>query len=128
MLGLPAREVVLVREVILWGCGQPWVFARSIVPLTTLSGRYRFLRHLGSQPLGELLFNDPTMRRGKFELMQSNISELNTTELNIAKLSPAPTATCALAPETNIWGRRSVFYLSDKPLLVGEFFLPNFTS
>lgn len=117
ILGLAEKQVALVREVLLLGCGQPWVFARSILPLTTLSGRYRFLRHLGGQPLGALLFKDPSMRRGKFELMQSRITELNIP----------PAAAYAFAPETTVWGRRSVFYLGAKPLLVGEYFLPDFT-
>lgn len=113
-LNLPKRQVALIRTVLLLGCGQPWVFARSIIPLTTLRGPYRFLRHLGSQPLGELLFNDPTMQRGDFELLRCNAAELDGT------------AGALPDPDEILWGRRSVFYLNHKPLLVGEIFLPEF--
>ena len=116
-LNLPERQVALIRTVLLLGCGQPWVFARSIIPLTTLRGPYRFLRHLGSQPLGELLFSDPTMRRGDFELLRCKADELDDT----ASALPVP------GPDEILWGRRSVFYLNHKPLLVGEIFLPGFT-
>jgi len=55
VLGLPYRQQALIREVLLCGAGQPWVFARSIIPLMTLSGRLRKLRQLDNQPLGALL-------------------------------------------------------------------------
>ena len=113
-LNLPERQVALIRTVLLLGCGRPWVFARSIIPLTTLRGPYGFLRHLGSQPLGELLFNDPTMRRGDFELLHCKADELGSA------------AGALPDPDEILWGRRSVFYLNHKPLLVGEIFLPEF--
>lgn len=113
-LGLPPRRRALVREVVLFGRDTPWVYARSVLPLTTLTGPLRKLRHLDSRPLGELLFNDPTMTRG---------------ELEWACISADKSA--ALAPqlplyEEPVWGRRSVFRLSGKPLLVCEIFLPSF--
>ena len=116
MLGLKEREVALVREVLLLGHDQPWVFARSIVPLCTLAGRYRFLRHLASQPLGALLFNDPSMRRGDFELMPCTFADLGLSSRVIKHA----------VPDQALWGRRSLFYLGKKPLLVAETFLPSF--
>ncbi|MGE3295804.1 MAG: chorismate lyase [Porticoccaceae bacterium] len=109
-LGLPERQVALVREVLLRGRGEPWVYARSVVPLAVLRGRYGFLRHLGTRPLGALLFRDAGIRRGTIEVTQ------RTPPRCLSKTPDEPLA----------WVRRSVFYLDQQPLLVAEMFLPGF--
>lgn len=68
MLNMPIRSLALIREVLLYGNDQPWVFARSILPLSSLTGRQRHLRKLGNQALGALLFADPLMRRGAIQI------------------------------------------------------------
>jgi len=113
-LGIPHQQLAVVREVILYGKDQPWIYARSVLPLSSLTGRLKRLRKLDERPLGALLFADPSMRRGKLE---------------VAKIQPAQVA---LPRELGIfdsplWGRRSVFYVTDKPLLVSEIFLPTFS-
>lgn len=112
-LSLPPRRLALIREVILFGKGQPWVYARSVIPLGTLTGRLRKLRHLDSRPLGALLFSDPSMSREPVEV--ACISSSN------AQLPPALNEITSA-----LWGRRSVFRLDQKPLLVSEIFLPAF--
>lgn len=102
VLNIDPRLRVLIREVRLFGLGQPWVHARSLIPATTLTGRHRKLASLGNRPLGELLFNDPGMRRGSIETAQVPL----------------------YSPDSRTWARRSVFMLDDKPLLVCEVFLP----
>jgi len=110
-LGLPLRRLALVREVVLCGGGTPWVYARSIIPLSTLTGRQRSLRKLDARPLGALLFSDRGMRRGPLE---------------IARV-PGALIPDELAPASaQLWGRRSLFFLDGKPLLVSEIFLPGF--
>ena len=113
-LKLPSKRLTLIREVVLLANSTPWVYARSIIPLTTLTGRLRKLRHLDNQPLGALLFRDPTMTREAVEVACH-------TKVN-AKL---PT-TLLGGPQKSLWGRRSVFRLDAKPLLVSEVFLPDF--
>ena len=113
LLGLKSGQRALVREVILLGCGQPWVFARSILPLSTLTGRLRALRRLDSRPLGHHLFSFPNMRRGNIELAQIGRQE---------RYLPA----AYRSANQPLWGRRSAFYLDSKPLLVSEVFLPAF--
>ena len=54
-LGLGIHELALVREVLLECAGEPWVFARSIMPAATLHGRLRHLRRFGERSLGALL-------------------------------------------------------------------------
>lgn len=113
-LGIPHQQLGLIREVILYGRDQPWVYARSVLPLSSLTGRLTRLRKLDERPLGALLFADPSLRRGKLEL---------------ACVEPAKMALPQALGifDTSLWGRRSVFYIADKPLLVSEMFLPTFT-
>jgi len=113
VLGLSDRRRAMVREVVLYGAGQPWVFARSVLPLTTLTGRLRKLRQLDNQPLGALLFKDPTMRREPVQ-----VACINTN----GQALPSQ----IISADQSFWGRRSVFRLDQKPLLVAEFFLPTF--
>ncbi|MGS2723568.1 chorismate--pyruvate lyase family protein [Porticoccus sp. GXU_MW_L64] len=113
LLNLPGRHHALVREVILYGRDQPWVYARSVLPITTLTGRLRAMRQLDNRPLGALLFNDPTMKR---------------TPMEIACLTAGNSVVPAQLGELQhpLWGRRSVFRLDSKPLMVSEIFLPAF--
>lgn len=113
-LGVRPHERCFVREVQLLCDDQPWVFARTVIPVRTLTGARRHLSRLGTKPLGAVLFADPTMRRSGIE---------------IARLLPGQPlfarATAGLStPPASIWGRRSAFFLNHKPLLVSEIFLP----
>ena len=112
-LGLAPRRLALIREVILLGDGVPWVYARSVLPMTTLTGSLRKLRRLDNRPLGALLFQSPSMTREPVEVACH-------TSAN-AKL---PVVLGHI--DTPLWGRRSVFRLNRKPLLVSEIFLPDF--
>lgn len=112
-LGIDPREQCLIREVVLFGRDQPWVFARSILPAHTLEGSLRRLRRLDDRPLGEILFADPRIRRGTLEA---------------TLLHPGRHGLANLVPLTDqpVWGRRSVFSLARRRLLVAEIFLPGF--
>ena len=113
LLHMPNRSLAVVREVLLYGNDQPWVFARSILPLTSLTGAQRRLRKLDNRPLGALLFADPGMRRGSMQI--GRIEARNLPLPNNLNGATKP-----------LWGRRSVFYIDTKPLLVSEIFLPGF--
>jgi chorismate--pyruvate lyase len=102
-LGLSPRHNAWVREVCLLGDDTPWVLARTIIPMATLTGRGRRLRHLGRQPLGAYLFSNTQWQRGLFE-----------------------TGLCQReSPDQPRAARRSRFFSGDKTLLVGEYFLPH---
>lgn len=107
-LGLPPRRLALIREVILYGADQPWVYARSVLPLSSLTGRLRCWRKLDERPLGARLFDQPHLGRGRIEIA----------------LCPALAVHAGVSPP--LWGRRSVFFVHHKPLLVSEIFLPTF--
>lgn len=96
-LGAAPARLCLLREVELLCAGTPVVRARSLIPLATLSGGERRLARLGSRPLGGYLFSRPDLWRGP---------------LSVGR-----------APG-GIHGRRGLFRLRGKSLLVAEHFLP----
>lgn len=100
-LNMQAGTQALIREVELLCHGEVWVKARSIIPFQTLTGEERQLRYLGTRPLGAFLFKSRDMQRKAIEVatFQSDSGE-------------------------RMYGRRSVFLLHQKPLLVSELFLP----
>ncbi|MDG1114949.1 MAG: chorismate lyase [Pseudomonadales bacterium] len=112
-LKMTQQTPVMIREVVLKGRGRSWIFARSILPMSTMTGRLAGLRTLSNQPLGELLFQDSSMTREPLE-----VACLPARVLSV----PPP-----LAPgDEPLWARRSVFFLDQKPLLVSEVFLSTF--
>jgi chorismate--pyruvate lyase len=116
VLGMKHGSLALIRQVQLLCGEQPWVYARTIMPASSLCGRLQRLAHLGTRPLGGMLFADPGMQRGGVELARIGTGQA---------MHAAATFHLASRP-AEIWGRRTVFRLADKPLLVSEIFLPEF--
>ena len=109
-LGMNKDAKALVREVRLC-CGDVgWVYARTVIPFSTITGAQRIYGNLGTRPLGAMLFADRTMRREG--VMVTALSGDALPEL------------LGLGASNKIWGRRSVFRVGGKPLLVSEYFLP----
>lgn len=112
-LKLRGGQRAVVREVYLLCRGKPCVFARTVIPRATLSGKYRRLTRLGNKSLGAVLFSDPAMRRSAVRI--AALAAGQTLFEHAARgLAKAPRL---------IWGRRSLFYLAGKPLLLSEIFL-----
>jgi chorismate--pyruvate lyase len=109
-----------IREVILYGNGKPWVFARSVLPDHLCNSTWA---NLGKQPLGQRIFNDPSFVRSDFEIGHlqqhplTHKSFYNTT-------ANAANAKRMVRPELR-WARRSVFTRGADTLLVAEAFLPD---
>ncbi|OOZ42375.1 hypothetical protein BOW53_00285 [Solemya pervernicosa gill symbiont] len=114
LLSLRPGNRALIREVQLLCDDEPWVFARSVIPVATLSGPQRRLAHLGNRPLGAVLFSDRSMQRSEVEIAQIVPGH---------RLFAHATHGLEQQPE-DIWGRRSLFRVGGKPLLVSEIFLP----
>lgn len=113
-LKLKSRRYALVREVLLF-CGRlPLVYARTVIPLKTLTGRQKQLAYLGDKPLGAFLFAQSCLQRDVMEL--AVLTQGHQIFESASRALPYP-------PQ-QIWGRRSVFRLKNKPLLVTEVFLP----
>jgi len=100
----------LVRQVLLCCGDTPLVYARTVIPATTIQGAQRRYANMGNRPLGAMLFADRTMRR---EAVQ------------VAELSASHEARQYIKNSESVWGRRSVFRVTGKPLLVSEYFLPD---
>ena len=86
------NQTFIVREVELIGSQIPVVIARSLIPLTADTNE---ILKIGAKPLGEILFNDPEIKRGHLEVGSFNDS----------------------------WARRSTFKIGETKLLVSEIFL-----
>ena len=105
-LMLKPRQKAIIREVELLCHNQVWVCARSIIPHSTLRGRLRQFKNIGTKPLGALLFKHPNMIRGALEV--TSLQQVNSHQQH--------------------WARRSVFYLDGKGILVTEVFMPPMAS
>jgi chorismate--pyruvate lyase len=114
ILGLDDRAVALIRQVRLWCNGRAVVYARTVMPRSSLVGRQRRLARLGGRPLGERLFRDRTMSRSVMEVAEiTPEQDFYEWALGAGQESPQP-----------LWGRRSLFTVSGRSLLVNELFLP----
>lgn len=101
LLGVkPHQNRGWTRDVALCIHGKAWVYARTCIPASTLTGSEKRLAQLGDKPLGAYLFQHPAMKRGKM-----TASKIRQNGLDLK------------------WSRRSVFYLHQKPLLVSEAFI-----
>ena len=92
LLEATGNQTFIVREVELIGSEIPVVIARSLIPLTQDT---KEILKIGAKPLGEILFNDPEIKRGHLEVGSFNES----------------------------WARRSTFKIRKTKLLVSEIFL-----
>ena len=92
LLGSNQNQEIIVREVELLGNQKPVVNARSLIPLTEDT---KDILKIGSKPLGEILFDDPKIKRGHLEVGSFE----------------------------NSWARRSTFTIGKTKLLVTEIFL-----
>ncbi|MGB5395826.1 MAG: chorismate lyase [Gammaproteobacteria bacterium] len=114
VLDLHYGDSALVRQVRLFCADIAVVYARTVIPLATLSGKERSYANLGNRPLGAMLFADQSMRRGRVMVSRLNNSDVLFKHTGVK--------------QGDIWGRRSVFYVSEKPLLVSEYYLPALTA
>lgn len=115
VLGMRDDRYALVRQVYLLCDGRPKVFARTIVPAGTLTGKEKRLAALGSKPLGAWLFAGHGVTRLRVEYTRIHPGQ---------GLFDAAVRDLAVRP-AEIWGRRTLFAVAGKPLLVSEIFLPD---
>ncbi len=107
-----SRQYYLVREVQLHADGLPLILARTILPEKTIKIARRNLSHLGTRPLGEVIFSYPGLER-----LQLEVSTVQPGQWG-RKLA------ANILPSGEVWGRRTVYAIQQQPLLVSEFFLP----
>lgn len=106
-----------IREVQLFIKKQLLIIARSVIAPFTLQATQNQLQGLGNRSLGHFLFSYPGMQRDPLTFM-SNARELQHY-------------TCLQSHHEHfkrILARRSLFKLDNYPLLLTEFFMPEFRS
>lgn len=112
LLKLPEHLFCLTREVLLHAKGKPLILARTIIPEQTIKVAHRNLSHLGNRPLGEVIFSYPNLER-----LDMQVASINRSGWTLASIAEA-------SINQPVWGRRTVYAIHQKPLLVSEFFLP----
>ncbi len=110
-LDLPAYRYALVREVMLHAGGVPLLLARTAIPQQTIKVAHRNLAHLGSRPLGEVIFSYPDLERISLELTLAEQNLWRPEILQQAKIHHP------------VWGRRTIYAIQQRPMLVSEFFM-----
>lgn len=112
-LSLAENEITFVRESWLKCDNKRLVYARTVIPRATFEKESQELLQLGNKPLGNILFNDNTTYR---------------TNMRYAKIpvdwSLHQQATADSKIISDLWGRQSLFYINNNPLLITEVFLP----
>jgi chorismate lyase len=115
VLGLRQGELALLREVLLIADGRPVVYARSLVAPQSVRRGWQLFVGIGQRPLGEALFADPQIARGR--LAARRLTPRDPRYHRAASLmSGAP---------THFWARRSSFVRRGQTLLVCEIFFPD---
>lgn len=115
-IGLPRREHVWEREVLLCCDGRPVVFGHTVVPMSATASDWPLFNALGERSLGTTLFYDPRVVRGPVEF-----ARLRAGHPLLQRL--------ALALGTKLNGhvfhaRRCVYRRRQGLLMVTEVFLP----
>lgn len=111
-LHVPYHRYQLVREVLLFVEDLPLVLARTILPEPTIRAAHRNLSHLGTRPLGEVIFAYPDL-----ELRQRYVGQATANAWSAG-------IQAEFAIDQILWGRRTLYAIHNQPLLVSEFFLP----
>ena len=88
-----------IREVVLYSDEKPLVYAKSIIPIETINFGLRLLGNLKENPLGDILFSDPEIKKKYmlFAKFQSN--------------------------EKIFYGRKGIYAVKGYPFSVCEIFL-----
>lgn len=112
LLGLPEQRVCLTREVLLYANDKPLILARTIIPADTIKIANRSLSKLGTRPLGEVIFSYPQLERVAMDVTRVTLNNWTSMALNVGAI------------QQPIWGRRTVYAIKHRQMLVSEFFLP----
>ena len=115
-IGLPRRERVWERDVLLLCDGVPVVFGHTVVPMSATASDWPLFSALGERSLGSTLFHDPKVRRGPLEF-----ARLRDGHPLLARVRDAVGID---VNGTNFHARRCVYRRHQGLLMVTEVFLP----
>jgi chorismate--pyruvate lyase len=116
-LGLQPNDQAWVRCVLLQCANQNWVYARTVIPNLTPESPWSALQKLGNKPLGEVLFDLPSIQRTPFEFTRQTLSSWPYLSEQLG----------AEQSQAKGYARRSIFTQKEAPLLLTEVFLPRLT-
>ena len=111
ILELSEVDTVIDRKVLLKGRDAPWIFAHSLIPLSSATGHLKVLKNLNNRSLGEFLFKNSSVVRRSLEIANMEAKSFGIEAQDIG---------C----KERLWGRRSLFSQGRRSLLVSEIFLP----
>lgn len=112
ILSIRPRKFAHIREITMGKGQQDWLFARTVIPISTLKGQAKRLAKLNNQPLGRVLFGQINAQRKRMWLDIVFADEVGLSDFDIAEDFP-------------LWQRRSIFQIASGPLLISEIFLPD---
>jgi len=94
-----------------------WMFARTVIPLETLTGSAQRLAKIDKKPIGKILFGRNGAVRKTLQVDRIDPSQVKTNRFNFAHFKGKE--------NFDLWRRRSIFELETGPILISEIFLPN---
>jgi chorismate--pyruvate lyase len=119
-IGLPRREHVWEREVLLCCDGRPVVFGHTVVPMSASASDWPLFSALGERSLGTTLFYDPLVRRGPLEF-----ARLRDGHPLLARLRAGLGSEAGKSLDGHVFhARRCVYRRHQGLLMVTEVFLP----
>lgn len=113
LLWVPHNQYCLIREVLLCAGDIPLILARTVIPSNTLTGTQRILSNLGNRPLGEVIFSYPKLQRLEMDVTCISPENWSRQLIGIVPINQP------------LWGRRTVYAIRQRQMLVSEFFLPD---
>ncbi|ORU91235.1 MAG: 4-hydroxybenzoate synthetase [Cycloclasticus sp. symbiont of Poecilosclerida sp. N] len=101
----------LIRETLLKVGDEAVVFARTTLP-RKVARELQELTHLGTKPLGEVIFSYLDLQRVGLDFAKIKVDHLS------------PLMQQQLVGESYIWARRNTYRVNKQAFIVSEFFLP----
>lgn len=112
LLPIAPRELALVREIKMAKGDKDWMFARTVIPNSTLNGSARRLANLKDAPIGKILFGRNGAERVSLSLELTEQFPVSLIQMGLNLVHP-------------LWRRQSIFEFDSGPILVTELFLPD---
>lgn len=117
---MPSESRILpVREVLLLGNGEPFIFAHSVLSGAPRGPLSRWLRGLGSRSLGSLLFRLPGFRRQALMFRRLDPRDV----LYQACLTHLPASSIIRQSQPPLWARCCEHRFGQQSIWVAEVFL-----
>lgn len=117
LLAIKPRVYSHIREITMGSDTELWMFARTVIPLGTLTGSAKRLAKIDKKPIGKILFGRNGAVRKTLQVDRINPGEVKSNQFNFAQFQSGN--------DFDLWRRRSIFDLETGPIMISEIFLPN---